>query len=378
MSLKNANTDVFNNSTFTLENIDVSIANAIRRTIINDIETWVFITSPEEKNKAIFHENTTRMHNELLKQRLSCIPINVKYQFQDTIDLAEYYLEVNVENDTNAMIQVTTEHFIVKKKSDGEAISQDLNRDIFPPYISPNAEDNEEYHTLFVYLRPKISEEIPGEKIHFTCDFSISSAKENAMFNVTSTCCYGNTIDEEKAEKVLEEKIRGWREEELTQEAIDVETANWGLLDKKRIFKDDSFDFTIQSVGVFSNDNLMLLAMKKLDIRSNLLIKNISEGQVEIGQSLSTMINSYDIVFEDDYTIGKVLEFILSKKMKEGVLLYCGYTKNHPHDIKSVIRIAYHSKFATKITTEMINLMLQDALYEAIAIFTDLAKMFMK
>ena len=378
MSLKNSNTDVFNNSTFTLENIDVSVANAIRRTIINDIDTWVFVTSPEEKNKTVFHENTTRMHNELLKQRLSCIPINVKYQFQDTIDLNEYYLEVNVENDTNAMIQVTTEHFVVKKKSDGKPISQDLNRDIFPPYISPNAEDNEEYHTLFVYLRPKISEEIPGEKIHFTCDFSISSAKENAMFNVTSTCCYGNTIDEEKAEKVLGEKIRGWREEGLTQDVIDMESANWGLLDKKRIFKEDSFDFTLQSVGVFSNDNLMLLAMKKLDDRANRLIKNIADGVLEIGQSLSTMANSYDIVFEDDYTIGKVMEFMLSKKIKENVLLYCGYTKNHPHDTESVIRIAFHPNFATKITTELINTMLQDALYEAVVIFTNLAKMFMK
>jgi DNA-directed RNA polymerase alpha subunit len=378
MSLKNFDTDVFNNSTFTLENIDVSLANAIRRTIINDIETWVFVTSPEEKNRSVFHANTTRMHNELLKQRLSSIPINVKYQFQDTIDLNEYYLEVEVENNTNAIIQVTTQHFIVKKKSDGKAVSHDINRDIFPPYISPNAEDSEEYYTLFVYLRPKISEEIPGEKIHFTCDFSVSCAKENAMFNVTSTCCYGNTIDEEKAEKVLEKKISEWREEGLTQDVIDIEVANWRLLDMKRVFKPDSFDFTIQSVGVFSNDNLMLLALKKLVDRTNVLIKKLVDGQVEIAQSLSTMAHSFDIVFEDDYTIGKVLEFMLSKKIKENMLLYCGYSKNHPHDIESVIRIAFHPRFAEKITTEMITTMLQDTLYESIAIFTDLSKVFVK
>lgn len=378
MSLKNFDTDVFNTSTFTIENIDVSMANAIRRTIINDIETWVFVTSPEEKNRSVFHANTTRMHNELLKQRLSSIPINVKYQFQDTIDLNEYYLEVEVENTTNAVIQVTTRDFIVKKKSDGKPISEDMNRDIFPPYISPNAEDSEEYYTLFVYLRPKISEEIPGEKIHFTCDFSVSCAKENAMFNVTSTCCYGNTIDDEKAEKVLETKIREWREEGVPQDNIDAEVANWRLLDMKRIFKPDSFDFSIQSVGVFSNNNLMLLALKKLDTRLNALIKNIVDGQVEIGQSLSTMANSFDVIFEDDYTIGKVLEFILSKKIKENILLYCGYSKGHPHDIESVIRIAFHPKFAEKITTEMITTLLQDALYEAVAIFMELSKMFMK
>jgi DNA-directed RNA polymerase subunit L len=378
MSLKNFDTDVFNTSTFTLENIDVSVANAIRRSMINDIDTWVFVTSPEEENRSVFHANTTRMHNELLKQRLSSIPINVKYQFQDTIDLSEYYLEVEVENTTNAVIQVTTRDFVVKKKSDGKPVSEDMNKDIFPPYISPNAEDSEEYYTLFVYLRPKISEEIPGEKIHFTCDFSVSCAKENAMFNVTSTCCYGNTIDEEKAEKVLETKVREWREEGLSEDIIDVEVANWRLLDMKRIFKPDSFDFTIQSIGVFTNDNLMLLAFKKLENRAKILVKNIADGQVEIGQSLSTMAHSFDIVFEDDYTIGKVLEFILSKKIRENTLLYCGYSKSHPHDIESVIRIAFHPKLAEKITTEMITTMLQDALYESIAMFTELSKMFMK
>jgi len=372
MSLKKFGTDVFNTSTFIIENIDVSIANAIRRTILNDIETWVFLTYPDEKNQAIFQTNTTQMHNELLKQRLSSIPINVKYGFQDAIDLNEYYLEVEVENKTSDVIRVTTEHFIVKKKSDGMPVSVELNRDIFPPYICPNSEDTDEYFILFVYLRPKISEEIPGEKIHFTCDFSVSTAKENAMFNVTSTCCYGNTIDEEKAEKVLETKIREWRETK-PQEEIDVEVANWRLLDMKRIYKPDSFNFMIQSLGVFSNDNLMLLALKQLEIRANKLIKSITDGEIELGQSLSTIPNSYDIVFEDDYTIGKVLEFILSKKD----LTYCGYTKNHPHDIESIIRIAFHSK-VSKITTELISNMLRDALHEAIEIFVNLSKLFLK
>jgi DNA-directed RNA polymerase subunit L len=129
----------------------------------------------------------------------------------------------------------------------------------------------------------------------------------------------------------------------------------------------------IQSLGVFSNDNLMLLALKQLEIRANKLIKSITDGEIELGQSLSTIPNSYDIVFEDDYTIGKVLEFILSKKD----LTYCGYTKNHPHDIESIIRIAFHSK-VSKITTELISNMLRDALHEAIEIFVKLSKLFLK
>ena len=34
-------------------------------------------TLPYEKNDAVFHENTTKFNNEILKQRLSCIPIYI-------------------------------------------------------------------------------------------------------------------------------------------------------------------------------------------------------------------------------------------------------------------------------------------------------------
>ena len=62
---------------FTLSNIDVSIANAIRRTILMDIPLVVFKTLPYEKNKATFIKNTCRLNNEILKQRLGCIPIHI-------------------------------------------------------------------------------------------------------------------------------------------------------------------------------------------------------------------------------------------------------------------------------------------------------------
>lgn len=374
MSVKNIETDEFNNTTFTIENIDVSIANAIRRTIVNDIQTWVFLTSPNEKNNAIFYENTTKMNNELLKQRLSCVPIHVKYQFVDSINLEEYFLEVEVENTTDTVMEVTTEHFIVKKKSDRTPVHIDMNREIFPPYNAP--EDADEYFISFVRLNPKISEEIPGEKIHFTCDFSVSSASESSMFNVSSTCSYGNTIDDEKAANVLDKLIQGYREQGMNEEDIKMEEANWKLLDKQRIFKQDSFNFILQSVGVYTNNNLMYLSMRTLQSRIHAMIKDITGGSLDVHTSLSTMSNSYDIVFIDDYTIGKVLEYILHKNKD---IVYCGYLKAHPHDPESVIRIAFHPDFSeSKLTLETINEILQTSLYEMDNIFSDLAKIFLK
>ena len=60
---------------FTLSGIDVSYANALRRTILSDIPIIVFKTTPHEENKSNIMINTSRLNNEIVKQRLSCIPI---------------------------------------------------------------------------------------------------------------------------------------------------------------------------------------------------------------------------------------------------------------------------------------------------------------
>ena len=68
-----------NNNTleFTLNNVNVSIANSLRRIILSHIPVYVMRTSPYEKNDANIIKNTTRFNNEVLKQRLSCIPLHI-------------------------------------------------------------------------------------------------------------------------------------------------------------------------------------------------------------------------------------------------------------------------------------------------------------
>ena len=61
---------------FTLSNCYVSFANALRRIILSEIPTIVIRSTPYERNDVTIHINTTRLNNEILKQRLSCIPIH--------------------------------------------------------------------------------------------------------------------------------------------------------------------------------------------------------------------------------------------------------------------------------------------------------------
>ena len=57
------------------------------------------------------------------------------------------------------------------------------------------------------------------------------------------------------------------------------------------------------------------------------------------------MNNSLDIkLVGEDYTIGKVIEYILHEEeyKKNKLLNYVGFIKKHPHDDYSIIRISFN------------------------------------
>lgn len=321
---------------FTLSGVNVSLANSIRRTILSDIPIVVFKTTPYEENKANIIANTSRLNNEIIKQRLSCIPIHIKDL--DNFPLKNYMVEVNVENITDTILFVTTKDFRIKDLTTEKYLNETTTREIFP------ANEDTNYFIDFVRLRPKISDEIPGEKLHLTCELTVGNAKEDGMFNVVSTCAYGFTIDEDKQDSELAKKIQEWRNSGKKQDEIDYESKNWKLLEGLRMTKKDSFDFVVQTIGIYDNIEIVLMACDILQKKISTLYDQIMTDDIKIEKSLNTMENCFDITLEnEDYTIGKVLEYLLYSKFFENtkILSYCGFKKMHPHDADSIIRVAY-------------------------------------
>lgn len=108
--------------------------------------------------------------------------------------------------------------------------------------------------------------------------------------------------------------------------------------------KKNSFDFTVQTIGVYNNNELIIKACKLIEKRLIDLDTLIDTDEIEIKNSLNTMTNCYDIKLEnEDYTIGKLIEYILYEKFFEGtkIVSYVGFKKFHPHDIESIVRIAF-------------------------------------
>ena len=330
-------------TTFTISNIDVSYVNAIRRTILSDIPIVVFKTTPYEENKANIITNTSRLNNEIVKQRLSCIPICIKNLEEFLIN--NYLLELDVENKTDTSIIVTTKDFKIKDITKNKYLEDNEVKQIFPPYIPPSG--NGEYYIDFLRLRPKLTDEIPGEKIKLTSEFSIGTSREDSMFNVTGTCSYGFTPNPEKIEEQLEIRKQKWKDEGMSEPQINFESANWKLLEGMRYVIKNSFDFIIESVGIYDNEDIIIKACIILYEKLSEIRQTIQENKLEIIPSDNTLENSYDVILvNEDYTIGNILNFELYKIFYTDLKLinYVGFKKIHPHDSDSILRISLINK----------------------------------
>lgn len=328
---------------FTISNIDVSYVNAIRRTILSDIPIVCFKTTPYEANKANITINTTRLNNEILKQRLSCIPVCIT-NLEDT-PIKNYLLEVDVENKTDTTVIVTTKDFKIKDIGTNTYLEDGFVKKIFPPFIPPTG--NGEYYIDFVRLRPRISDEIPGERIKLTSEFSISTARDDSMFNVTGTCSYGYTPDQDKMEEQLQIRKQKWKDEGKKESEIKFEASNWKLLEGLRYVKKNHFDFIIQSVGIYENEQIIIKACQVLINKFGLLQKSLLQDEIEIKAAENTMENCYDVTLvNEDYTVGNILNYELYTVFYTDlkILDYVGFKKLHPHDSNSIIRVTLSDK----------------------------------
>jgi DNA-directed RNA polymerase subunit L len=330
---------------FRLHPINVAYANALRRVLLSDITVCAIRTESEAVNQCRIAVNTTRFHNEIVKHRLSCIPVHMDDPEQL---VGKYVLEVNVKNETEDVMYVTTEQFRVRNVANGHYLTREETAKIFPPASAKCGGG----YIDFVRLRPQISDTIPGEAIQLEADFSVATAKTNSMFNVVALCTYGNTVDGAAAgqawEKVLAAKIQAAAASgtTLTKDETAFEKRNFELLDAQRYCVPDSFDFQIESVGVYDNRELMRKACAVLQNRF-LDVAEAAEGDtVPIVPSETTIANCYDAWLEnEDYTVGRVLEYILYERFYQGdqSLTFCGFKKFHPHDTKSTLRLAFAS-----------------------------------
>lgn len=335
-------TDGGKSATFTVENADPSIVNAIRRTILSDTPLVGFRTEPYEKNDCNITKNTTRFTNEILKQRLSCVPVHIRVG-ADMPDLENLRMVLSVKNESETMKYITSEDFQIKNVATDVFLSTEEVRKVFPP--SPITDD----YILFARLRPRATQTVPGESIELSAKMMVTTPSESSCFVPVSTCSYAYTVDTDKREQVWEAIEKRMKADGHDDDEIEYEKGNWMVHDGKRVYIDGSYDFKIDSCSVYN-------ATELVGIACDVIISKIVETQRNLTSSTQPMIrkstnvmDAYDVILEnEDYTLGKALEYVLYKNyyMGASTIQFCGFIKEHPHDTHSIVRISPkdHSK----------------------------------
>lgn len=329
---------------FTVSQINVSLANAVRRTILADIPTYCFRTLPHAENRVDITTNTTRLNNEIIKQRMGCIPIHLKANDPDFehFNVEDYRVVLDVQNTGTATTYVTTKDFRMVNVKTGKELSESVVRRIFPPDAITGG------YILLARLMPRLTQFVEGERLALTAEIGVGTARMDGMYNVVSTCSYRATPNVEEAEKVWTERAKALERDGNDLAAIAIEKKNWFAMEAQRYTHSDSFDFIVESVGVYSNVEIVTKSCLLLIEKCKKMISDIenASGDVDVAPSDTTLSNGYDVTLQnEDYTLGKCIEYFLHTNHYAGskTVSFCGFRKNHPHDTHSMIRIAFHA-----------------------------------
>jgi DNA-directed RNA polymerase alpha subunit/DNA-directed RNA polymerase subunit L len=329
---------------FTVKQINVSLANAVRRTVLADIPTYCFRTLPHAENRVQITTNTTRLNNEIIKQRMGCIPIHIKANDPDFehFNVDDYRVVLDVQNTGSANEYVTTKDFRMVNVKTGKELSESVVRRIFPPDAITGG------YILIARLIPRLTQFVEGERLALTAEIGVGTARMDGMYNVVSTCAYKATQNAEEANKVWSECAKLLERDGNEAAFIASEKKNWFTMEANRYIVPDSFDFIIESIGVYSNTEIVTKACLLLIEKCKKLVSDIenANGDVDVVPSDSTLSNGYDITLQnEDYTLGKCIEYFIHTTHYTGsrTVSFCGFRKNHPHDTHSMIRVAFHA-----------------------------------
>jgi DNA-directed RNA polymerase subunit L/DNA-directed RNA polymerase alpha subunit len=348
---------------FRISPTNVAIANTLRREILSSVKTVGFRTEPFQNSDIKISVNTGRIHNEMIAHRIGLIPVAVTEV--DTFDPSQYDFELDVENTTNSMMDVTASDFKIYNRSSPteEGILVPTEK-VFPPDPITGST------VLITRLHPQMNPDAPKERLKLKIKASIGVGSDNIRWSPVSQCSYEYTMDEnpEKIEAVFRiwlsknkkiddvTKVTAERMDELLREFKAMEIQRCYRVDERG--EPNDFTFTIESVGILGVPAIVDRGIRACNelVSKYMNLNTALPPNVEIIPANSRML-AIDMVFlNEGHTLGNLLQTFLVKNHIEneeaGIkITYAGYKVPHPLEKKMVIRISTDGETIEEVTT---------------------------
>ena len=299
--------------TFELNNkstkIKTALANAIRRSIISNIETYAI--NPDSID---FIENTSMLSSAFLTHRLTLIPIVSDLPDINYEELTIECMKINTEEDIES---VYVNEFICK-----------INDTIINNEILFKQKD-----ILFAKLKM-------NQKISFKCNLIKNNAENGgSFFSPVSSCVFTFKKDEVSIKKIMNEMDEDDKKSFMLQ---DIER----IYQKNDDHHPSSYLFSIESIGFFNSP------LKVVTLGLNALIDRLTNVKQELNNSKSKKISIsleediFKIIFDNENeTLGNILSTYLSYTDN---VFYAGYIIEHPLNKNILLKIKLNKQNTEK------------------------------
>jgi DNA-directed RNA polymerase subunit L len=282
--------DLNNNS----KELKISFANALRRTIISDIDTYAI-----DSKSIIFYENTSMLNNEFLKHRLTLIPLISNLE---NIDYDNIIISCKKTNDGENMESIYVSDFVCTENE-----NKIIDNSIIFKY--PNI--------LFAKLKN-------SKFLSFECKITKNNAYYGgSFFSPVSICLYTFKVDDKKVDEITKEMDESQKKTFFSQ---DIER----IYKKNDLGEPSVYQFQIESIGFYDPKNILLLGINSLKERLNNL-------KIELRNKKSKKISLLDndeypdffefLIDHENETIGNLLSTYITYDPN---VFYCGYVIEHP------------------------------------------------
>lgn len=314
---------------FEVKNVDISILNSLRRTVLSDLPNvgFFFDANVHDNQTTKIISNDTPLHNEFIMHRLSLIPICVNKEELENWDDFDYIFKINKRNDTGFLKNVTSGDIQVFDKND-KPLSKNTVARLFPK--DPITGD----HILITKIN-----KTKNSAFEVTAKAIKRTAKTNASFGMVSKCTIEFVVDEVKADSELKRLLDGQDKTKHSRITQDFNNLNREkCYSKNEYFEPNHFKVFIESECLLNPIYIYSSAISVL--KDNIMkMKDVNYKVLE-QSSLMTII-----IPDGSHTVGNLIHanafntMIRKKERNIYNITYVGYNIPHPLEPNMIFKI---------------------------------------